>query len=59
MAVSTPGDPALGIALVDNALLEPLSAACAEEGRYDFMLTLAPLIVAGGTGSPLNPLVMF
>jgi kynurenine formamidase len=54
-----PAIPALGIALVDNALLEPLSAACAEEARYDFMLTLAPLIVQGGTGSPLNPLAMF
>jgi len=54
-----PAIPALGIALVDNALLEPLSAACADEGRYDFMLTLAPLIVQGGTGSPLNPLAMF
>jgi kynurenine formamidase len=54
-----PSIPVLGIGLVDNALLEPLSVACAEEGRYDFMLTLAPLIVQGGTGSPLNPLAMF
>jgi kynurenine formamidase len=54
-----PAIPALGIGLVDNALLEPLAAACAEEGRFDFMLTLAPLIVQGGTGSPLNPLAMF
>jgi kynurenine formamidase len=50
---------AYGIALVDNALLEPLSAACAEEGRYEFMLVLAPLVVIGGTGSPLNPLALF
>ena len=50
---------AFGVALVDNALLEPLAAACAEEGRYDFMLTLAPLVVEGGTGSPLNPLALF
>jgi hypothetical protein len=50
---------AYGVGLVDNALLEPLAAACAEEGRYEFMLMLAPLYVIGGTGSPLNPLAMF
>jgi hypothetical protein len=50
---------AYGVGLVDNALLEPLAAVCAEEGRYDFMLILAPLLVVGGTGSPLNPLAMF
>ena len=48
-----------GVALVDNALLEPLAMACAEERRYDFMLVLAPLVVVGGTGSPLNPLALF
>jgi hypothetical protein len=26
-----------GVVLVDNALLEPLAAACAEERRYEFM----------------------
>jgi kynurenine formamidase len=50
---------AFGVALVDNALLEPLAAACAEEGRYEFMLMLCPLVVEGGTGSPLNPIAMF
>ena len=48
----------LGLALVDNAILEPLAEACAEEGRYEFLLMLAPLRVVGGTGSPVNPLVM-
>jgi hypothetical protein len=50
---------AYGVGLVDNALLEPLAQACAEEGRYEFMLVLAPLLVIGGTGSPLNPIVLF
>jgi kynurenine formamidase len=50
---------AYGVALVDNALLEPLARACDEEGRYEFMLTLAPLPVVGGTGSPLNPIALF
>jgi kynurenine formamidase len=48
-----------GVALVDNAQLDRISAACAEEGRYEFMFTMAPLIVVGGTGSPINPLAIF
>jgi kynurenine formamidase len=47
-----------GIALVDNALLQPLAEACAEEGRYEFMFTFAPLAVIGGTGSPINPIAL-
>jgi kynurenine formamidase len=50
---------AFGVALLDNCLLEPLSQACAEESRYEFMLTVAPLRVPGGTGSPVNPLALF
>ncbi len=50
---------AYGVALVDNALLEPLAEACAAEGRYEFMLTVAPLPVVGGTGSPVNPIALF
>lgn len=50
---------AYGIALVDNALLEPLAKACAEERRYEFMLTINPLNVIGGTGSPVNPIATF
>ncbi len=50
---------AYGVALLDNALLEPLANACAEEGRYEFMLTINPLNVIGGTGSPVNPIAVF
>ena len=49
---------AFGVALIDNALLQPLADACAEEGRCDFMLTLAPLPWVGGTGSPVNPIAI-
>ena len=48
-----------GIVLLDSCLLEPLAQACEEEGRYEFMLTAAPLNVVGGTGSPLNPIAVF
>ena len=50
---------AYGVGLVDNALLEPLAAACAEEQRYEFMLMVLPLVVPGGTGSPANPVALF
>ena len=50
---------AYGVALLDNALLEPLARACQEEGRDEFMLVIAPLRVSGGTGSPANPLAVF
>jgi kynurenine formamidase len=49
---------AFGVTLVDNALLEPLAEACRELGRSDFLLTAAPLVVEGGTGSPVNPLAV-
>src|SRR5207245_934801 len=50
---------AYGVALLDNALLEPLAKACVEEGRDEFMLVISPLAVIGGTGSPANPLAVF
>ena len=50
---------AYGVALLDNSLLEPLANACAEEGRHEFMLTINPLNVIGGTGSPVNPIAVF
>jgi len=45
--------------LVDNCTLGALAQACADEGRYEFMLTVAPLAIVGGTGSPANPLALF
>ena len=48
-----------GVALLDNALLEPIANACAEEERYEFMFMALPLNVARGTGSPANPIAMF
>ena len=49
---------AYGIGLLDNALLQPLAEACMEEERYEFMLTVNPLRVVGGTGSPVNPVAL-
>ena len=50
---------AYGVALLDNCLLQPLAEVCAEENRYEFMLTINPLRVIGGTGSPVNPIAVF
>lgn len=51
--------PYLGMPLLDNADLDALAATCAELGRWEFMLTVAPLVVRGGTGSPVNPIALF
>jgi len=38
--------------------LERLSAACADERRWTFLLVAAPLPVTGAVGSPVNPLAI-
>jgi kynurenine formamidase len=49
----------MGVHLVDNAQFEDLAAACAERGRWQFLLTLAPLRLQRGTGCPINPIAVF
>ncbi len=51
--------PHMGLPLLDNANFEQLSDECERQGRYTFMLTIAPLVVLGGTGSPVNPIAIF
>jgi hypothetical protein len=48
-----------GMPLLDNAYLDPLAEACLEENRWEFLLTINPLNVRGGTGSPVNPVAIF
>jgi kynurenine formamidase len=50
---------AMGLWLIDFADFEGLSRACAERNRWEFMLTLAPLRIEFGTGSPANPIAVF
>ncbi|HVS13303.1 MAG TPA: cyclase family protein [Thermoanaerobaculia bacterium] len=50
---------ALGMPIFDNLDLEALAAEAARHGRWEFLLTAAPLPVPGGTGSPLNPIAVF
>ncbi|HUQ53997.1 MAG TPA: cyclase family protein [Gammaproteobacteria bacterium] len=49
----------LGVHLFDNCDLEALAEAAAARGRWEFLLTAAPLPIPGGTGSPLNPIATF
>ena len=48
----------LGITLTEIADLELLAEDCAADGRYEFFYAAAPLKVALGSGSPVNPIVV-
>ena len=45
--------------MMDNCDLEALGAAAAGRGRWEFFLMVAPLVIPGGMGSPLNPIAVF
>ena len=49
---------AYGMALIDGAALVALVDECAKANRYEFMLTVNPLVLVGGTGSPVNPIAV-
>ncbi len=59
MPIHTVAIVAMGLHLIDNLELEPLARACAEEQRWEFLLTLAPLVLLRGTASPVNPIALF
>ena len=50
---------AMGVPILDNCDLEELSKTAARLKRWEFQLTVAPLAVEGGTGSPVNPIASF
>jgi kynurenine formamidase len=50
---------AMGLWLLDTCYLEELGRTCSELRRWSFLLTVAPLRLAGGTGSPVNPIATF
>lgn len=49
----------LGVHVIDALHLEAVSEAAAARNRWEFLLTVAPLRVIGGTGSPVNPIATF
>ena len=54
LAIVAPGVP-----IIDNADLERASEEARKRDRWEFLFTLAPLRVVGGTGSPANPIATF
>jgi kynurenine formamidase len=50
---------AMGLWLIDNANLEDLARVAARLGRWEFLLTVAPLRLHNVTGSPVNPIALF
>jgi len=48
----------LGLPLLDNAWLEDLAAACAAQGRREFLAVICPLRVRRATGSAVNPVAV-
>ena len=49
----------LGVHVIDNVDLEALAQAAAARKRWEFLVTVAPLAIPGGTGSPVNPIATF
>lgn len=50
---------AMGVDIFDNLDLERAVEHARQLNRYEFLFSAAPLRVAMGTGSPLNPLAIF
>lgn len=50
---------ALGINILDNQDLEQLAETAAKLKRWEFMITINPMPITGGTGSPLNTIATF
>jgi len=50
---------ALGVHLMDNLDFDALAEACAAERRWEFLFTVAPLVLRRGTASPVNPIAVF
>jgi kynurenine formamidase len=50
---------AMGLWLLDNCDLEACATTAAELGQWDFQLAVAPVRLAGTSGSPVNPIATF
>jgi kynurenine formamidase len=47
--------PAIGIVHHEILYVKDLAADCAADGVYEFFYVAPPLVITGGTGSPVNP----
>lgn len=50
--------PAMGLTMGEMFYVKELAQACAEDGVYEFFFCGPPLVITGGTGSPINPLAI-
>jgi hypothetical protein len=46
---------AMGLHLLDDLQFDDLMSLCEAAGRWSFLCVIAPLRLARGTGSPINP----
>ncbi|EJW11965.1 hypothetical protein A33M_2613 [Rhodovulum sp. PH10] len=47
--------PAMGLTMGEMFYLKDLAADCAADGVHEFFFCGPPLVITGGTGSPINP----
>ena len=47
--------PAMGLCMGEIFYLKELAEDCEQDGIYEFFFCGPPLIITGGTGSPINP----
>ena len=59
LPVHTLAITALGVDILDNQDLEAVAETAARLNRWEFLLTVAPVPVTGGTGFPANALAIF
>ena len=59
LPVHTLAITALGIDILDNMDLEAVAETAGRLNRWEFLLSIAPVPVTGGTGFPVNPLAIF
>jgi len=50
--------PNLGLTIGEMWNLDELADACAEQSRWDFLLSAPPLPITGAVGSPINPVAL-
>ncbi|MBW9109270.1 cyclase family protein [Microbacterium ureisolvens] len=50
--------PNMGLTIGEMWNLDSLADACAARGRWDFLLSAAPLPITGAVGSPINPVAI-
>ena len=52
------GIVSLGLWLLDCTDLEELARACRQRNRWEFLISISPLRIYNGTGSPVNPVAV-